>query len=83
MYTHNIEDSYMEMKSNKEAVKDYHKKLNNIQIRIPAPSDTIPDYKDMIMKHAKSKNLSLNAYVLSLIEKDMGIEIKKGIRDCK
>lgn len=75
--------SNTELKPNKESVKEYHAKLTNIQVRIPAPSDTIPDYKAQIKSHAESLGLSLNAYILGLIEKDMNIEIKKGIKECK
>lgn len=69
-----------ENKTNKEAVKDYHKKLTVITIRIPQ-SDT--DYKAQIQDYAKGKGLSLNSYILKLIEKDMNITIPKGVKDTK
>lgn len=69
-----------ENKTNKEAVKDYHKKLTVITIRIPQ-SDT--DYKAQIQDHAKDKGLSLNSYILELIEKDMNITIPKGVKETK
>ena len=69
-----------ENKTNKEAVKDYHKKLSVITIRIPQ-SDT--DYKAQIQDYAKSKGLSLNSYILKLIEKDMNITIPRGVKDTK
>lgn len=73
-----------ENKTNKEAVKDYHKKLSVITIRIPQ-SDT--DYKAQIQDYAKSKGLSLNSYILELIEndmnKDMNITIPRGVKDTK
>ena len=69
-----------ENKTNKEAVKDYHKKLTVITIRI-TQSDT--DYKAQIQDHAKDKGLSLNSYILELIEKDMNITIPKGVKETK
>ncbi len=69
-----------ENKTNKEAVKDYHKKLSVITIRIPQ-SDT--DYKAQIQDYAKDKGLSLNSYILKLIEKDMNITIPKGVKETK
>lgn len=70
-----------QQKSNKESVKDYHKKLTVITIRIPQADET--DYKDMISKYAESKGLSMNSYILNLIEKDMNITIPKGVKDLK
>ena len=69
-----------ENKTNKEAVKDYHKKLTVITIRI-TQSDI--DYKAQIQDHAKDKGLSLNSYILKLIEKDMNITIPKGVKETK
>lgn len=69
-----------ENKTNKESVKDYHKKLSVITIRIPQ-SDT--DYKAQIQDYAKDKGLSLNSYILKLIEKDMNITIPKGVKETK
>ena len=67
-------------KTNKEAVKDYHKKLTVITIRIPQ-SDT--DYKAQIQKRAEELNLSMNEYILRLIENDMNITIPKGVKSIK
>lgn len=69
-----------ENKTNKEAVKDYHKKLSVITIRIPQ-SDT--DYKAQIQKHAEEIGKSMNEYILSLIEDDMHIQIPKGVKATK
>lgn len=69
-----------ENKTNKEAVKDYHKKLTVITIRIPQ-SDT--DYKAQIQKRAEELKLSMNEYILTLIEKDMNIIIPKGVKATK
>lgn len=69
-----------ENKTNKEAVKDYHKKLTVITIRIPQ-SDI--DYKALIQKHAEKNKKSMNEYILSLIEKDMNIIIPKGVKATK
>ena len=72
-------------KTNKERVKDYHAKLVNIMVRLPAPNEQagIEDYKQMITQQAANQGLSVNAYILGLIEKDMGISILKGIKDTK
>lgn len=69
-----------ENKTNKEAVKDYHKKLTVITIRIPQ-SDT--DYKAQIQKRAEELKLSMNEYILTLIENDMKIKIPKGVKATK
>ena len=69
-----------ENKTNKEAVKDYHKKLSVITIRIPQ-SDT--DYKALIQKHAEKNGYSMNEYILTLIENDMKIKIPKGVKATK
>lgn len=73
-------------KDNKESVKEYHSKLASIRIRFPAKDDKlgIPDYKALIEARAEEiGEKSVNAYILSLIEKDLGITIKKGFRDNK
>ena len=73
-------------KENKESVRDYHNKLANIRVRFPAKDDElgIPDYKALIEARADEVGeKSVNAYILSLIEKDLGITIKKGFRDNK
>lgn len=69
-----------ENKTNKEAVKDYHKKLSVITIRIPQGDI---DYKARIQKHAEEKGKSMNEYILSLIEDDMHIQIPKGVKATK
>ena len=69
-----------ENKTNKEAVKDYHKKLTVITIRIPQ-SDI--DYKARIQKRAEELNLSMNNYILTLIENDINITIPKGVKETK
>ena len=69
-----------ENKTNKEAVKDYHKKLSVITIRIPQSGI---DYKAQIQKRAEELNLSMNEYILTLIENDMKIKIPKGVKATK
>ena len=69
-----------ENKTNREVVKDYHKKLSAITIRIPQ-SDI--DYKERIQKHAEEIGKSMNEYILSLIETDMKITIPKGVKGVK
>lgn len=69
-----------ENKTNKEAVKDYHKKLTVITIRIPQSEI---DYKARIQKHAEEIGKSMNEYILSLIEDDMHIKIPKGVKATK
>lgn len=69
-----------ENKTNREAVKDYHKKLSVITIRIPQ-NDI--DYKAQIQKHAEKNKKSMNEYILDLIEKDMNITIPKGVKATK
>lgn len=69
-----------ENKTNKEAVKDYHKKLTVITIRIPQ-SDT--NYKAQIQKRAEELKLSMNEYILTLIENDMKTKIPKGVKATK
>lgn len=81
---------------NKDIVKKYHEKLYNIRVRIPAPDVAagIPDYPQMIRDRAKklgfinSKGIdkgqgSANAYILHLIEKDLGINMIKGMTELK
>lgn len=78
---------------NKDIVARYHQKLTDIRVRIPSPNSElgIPDYLKMIRDKAlqdgfidnKSKQGSANAYILSLIEKDLGITMIKGYRDLK
>lgn len=83
-------------KENREIVKKYHEKLNTIRLRIPAPDTVtgIPDYSQMIRDRAKELGFinqkgvdkgqgSANAYILHLIEKDMGVHMIKGMSDLK
>lgn len=81
---------------NKDIVKKYHKQLNTIRVRIPAKDDEagIPDYAKMIRDRAKQLGFvntkgidkgqgSANAYILHLIEKDLGINMIKGMSELK
>lgn len=81
---------------NNEIVKKYHSKLTNIRVRVPAPDAEagIPDYMTMIRDRAKQLGYvntkgvdkgegSVNAYILHLIENDLGIEMIKGFRELK
>lgn len=49
----------------KKATSKYFGKLDEIKIRVPKGQ------KAEIQAHAQKKGLSLNAYIVSLIEKDM------------
>lgn len=49
----------------KKATSKYFGKLDEIKIRVQKGQ------KAVIQAHAQSKGLSLNAYIVSLIEKDM------------
>lgn len=81
---------------NKEAVRNYHTNLKTLRIRFPAenPEKGVPDYLSMIRDRAKEKGFiclkgadkgqgSVNAYILHLIEQDLGIEMLKGLKDVK
>lgn len=59
---------------NKEAQDAYMKKLKDIKLRVPE------EYLIKIQQHAKLKGISVNKLIISLLEKDMGIEILS-IRD--
>lgn len=77
------------LKTNKEAVTDYHKKLTNIIIRIPSKEACGIDYKEQINEYLKAnakngeKPKSMNEYILDLIEKDSGISIHRGAKGLK
>ncbi len=49
----------------KKATNKYFNKLDEIKIRVPKGQ------KAVIQAHAQGKGLSLNAYIVSLIEQDM------------
>lgn len=49
----------------KKATSKYFGKLDEFKVRVPKGQ------KAVIQAHAQSKGLSLNAYIISLIEKDM------------
>lgn len=81
---------------NKDIVKKYHEKLTTIRVRVPAPDVAagIPDYPQMIRDRAKELGFinnkgvdkgqgSANAYILHLIEKDLDIDMIKGMTDLK
>lgn len=82
-----------ELKTNKQSVKDYHNKLETIRVRFPSCDNDlgIPDYHSMMKERAyekgfidnKTKSGSVNAYILDLIEKDLGIDMIKGYRNLK
>lgn len=76
---------------NREAVAAYHKDLTTIRIRFPAADVIGIDYLQMIKDRAKEKGFqnskgidkgegNINAYVLDLIEKDLGIEMTKRLK---
>ena len=53
----------------KASLKEYMKKIKDIKLRVPE------EYLQPIKDHAKGKGMSVNQLVISLLEKDMGIEI--------
>lgn len=53
----------------KDSLKKYMKKIKDIKLRVPE------EYLQSIQEHAKSKGMSVNQLVISLLEKDMGIDI--------
>lgn len=53
----------------KDSLKEYMKKIKDIKLRVPE------EYLQLIKDHAKSKGMSVNQLVISLLEKDMGIDI--------
>lgn len=74
-------------KTNSEVVKDYHDKLVEIKVRFPSVKQCGYDYPAMIRERAEQLGIinmkgkdkgkgSANAYILHLIEKDLGIEVK-------
>lgn len=74
-------------KSNSEVVRDYHDKLVEIKVRFPSVKQCGYDYPTMIRERAEQLGIintkgkdkgkgSANAYILHLIEKDLGIEVK-------
>lgn len=53
----------------KDSLKEYMKKIKDIKVRVPE------EYLEKIKKHAEKKEMSINQLIISLLEKDMGIEI--------
>ena len=53
----------------KDSLKQYMKKIKDIKLRVPE------EYLQPIKDHAEAKGMSVNQLVISLLEKDMGIEI--------
>lgn len=53
----------------KDSLKQYMKKIKDIKLRVPE------EYLNPIKKHAEKKGMSVNQLVISLLEKDMGIDI--------
>lgn len=77
-------------KTNSEAVAEYHSKLTNLRIRFPSPEQCGIDYQQMMRDRAKELGFiiqkgkdkgegSVNAYILHLVEQDLGIEMVKGM----
>lgn len=52
----------------------YLQKLEDIKLRVPKGT------REQISEHARGKGMSLNAYVLQLIEKDMDVG---GFKSCR
>lgn len=78
------------MAGNAERVGKYHEQLTNIRVRFPSPDACGEDYLQMIRDRAKELGFiiskgkdkgegSANAYILHLIEKDLGIQMIKGM----
>lgn len=53
----------------KLAQDTYMKKIKDIKLRVPE------EYHQTIKDYAESKGMSINSLVISLLEKEMGIEI--------
>ena len=53
----------------KDSLKEYMKKIKDIKLRVTE------EYFEPIKEHARKKGMSINQLVISLLEKDMGIEI--------
>lgn len=53
----------------KDSLEKYMKKIKDIKLRVPE------EYLDPIKQHAKAKGMSVNQLIISLLEKDMGIDI--------
>lgn len=53
----------------KDSLKEYMKKIKDIKLRVPE------EYLQPIKDHAKSKEMSVNQLIISLLEKDMGMDI--------
>ena len=64
----------MATKAHLEGNKRYLEKLDHYTIRLPGGT------KEKIMRHAKENGKSLNAYIIGLIEADMGA-LTKGEED--
>lgn len=82
--------------TNNESVKKYQSKLTTIRVRILAQNDelNIPDYLQLMRNRAKELGIvnqkgknkddgSINAYILHLIEQDLGIDMIKNVSDTK
>lgn len=78
------------MTGNAERVGKYHEQLTNIRVRFPSPEICGTDYAKMIRERAKELGFivekgkekgegSANAYILHLIEQDLGIKMVKGM----
>lgn len=67
----NMEENSMasRTKKQKESQDNYMEKLQDIKIRVPK------EYYNKIKEYAESKGLSINKLVISLLEKEIGIEI--------
>ena len=66
MWYSNGEVINMATKAHLEGNKRYLEKLDHYTIRFPGGA------KEKIMQHAKESGKSLNAYIIGLIEADMG-----------
>jgi predicted DNA binding CopG/RHH family protein len=53
----------------KDSLKEYMKKIKDIKLRVPE------EYLEPIKSYAKSKGMSVNQLIISLLEKEMGIDI--------
>lgn len=53
----------------KASQEKYMQKIKDIKLRVPE------EYHSLIKEHAQKKGMSINELVISLLEKDMGIEI--------
>lgn len=80
-----------ELMSNADAVREYHKQIKDIKVRVPAPEVVGVDYLKLMKERAEELGFlntkgkdkdkgNINQYILSLVEKDLGIDISRSVK---